>query len=89
MPVAGGFIMIGFSPEAAELTPPKFPGYPDNGKSCQVRSSRQLCCHMLITRRKIHALNWTKNRLPILRSKLAHEVARKLEGYLNRMIVRS
>ena len=44
---------------------------------------------MLIKKRKIHALNWTRNRLPIRRSKLVHEVARKLERYLNRMAVRS
>ncbi|KAF9643436.1 hypothetical protein BDM02DRAFT_3123468 [Thelephora ganbajun] len=45
-----------------------FPGYPDNGSSCQ-----------------IHTLNWTRSRLPIPRSKLAHEVAKKLDRYLNRM----
>ena len=43
---------------------------------------------MLTMRRKIHALNWTRNRLPIPRRKLAHEVAKKLERYLNRMAVR-
>ena len=44
---------------------------------------------MLITGRKIHALNWTRNRLPIPRSKLAYEVSKKVEQYLNRMAVRS
>ena len=38
-------------------------------------------------RRQIHAMNWTRNREPIPRSKLAHDVARKLERYLNRMAV--
>jgi len=75
-------------PEAAELTPSKFPGYPDNGSRCQVILLFRLHCHILITRWKIHALNWTRNREPIPRSKLAHEVARKLERYLSRMTVR-
>ena len=44
---------------------------------------------MLTTTRKIHTLNWTRNRLPISRSKLAQEVAKKLERYLNHMAVRS
>ena len=44
---------------------------------------------MLTSRRKIHVLDWTRNRLPITRSKLAHEVAKKLERYLNLMAVRS
>lgn len=38
--------------------------------------------------RKIHTLNWAKDRLSIRRSKLAHEVAKKLERYLNHMAVR-
>lgn len=33
-------------------------------------------------------MNWTRNPLGIPRSKLAHEVAKKLEQYLNRMAVR-
>jgi len=74
--------------EVAELTLTKFPGYPDNGSSCQVRLLYRLCCHMLTVRWKLHALNWTRNRLPIQRSKLAHEVARKVEQYLTRMVVR-
>lgn len=45
-----------------------FPGYPDNGSSCQ-----------------IHTLNWTKTREPIPRSKLAHEIAKKVDRYLTRM----
>lgn len=45
-----------------------FPGYPDNGSSCQ-----------------IHMLDWTKTRKPISHSKLAHEVARKLDRYLTNM----
>lgn len=45
-----------------------FPGYPDNGKSCQ-----------------INMLNWTRTRVPIPRSKLAHEVARQVDRYLTRM----
>ena len=83
------WVVMGFSTEVAELTPPKFPGYPDNGSSCQVRLLYRLCCHILTTRCKIHALNWTRSRKPIQRSKLAHEVARKVERYLNRMTVRS
>jgi len=78
----------GFPPGVAGLTPLKFPGYPDNGGSCQVGSLRRLCHRILTTKWKIHALNWTRNRVPIPRSKLAHEVARKLERYLNRMAVR-
>jgi len=42
----------------------------------------------LIPKRKVHALNWTRNPLPIPRSKLAHEFAKKIEQYLNRMAVR-
>jgi hypothetical protein len=49
-----------------------FPGYPDNGRSCQ-----------------INALGWTRKRLPITRSKLAYQVAKKLERYLDSMTVRS
>lgn len=45
-----------------------FPGYPDNGTSCQ-----------------IHTLNWTRVRTPIPRSKLVHEVARKVDQYLKHM----
>ena len=89
MSVACGFFVMGFPAGIAELTPLKFPGYPDNGSSCQVRLLYRLCCHMLITSRKIHALNWTRSRKPIQRSKLAHEVARRVERYLNRMAVRS
>ena len=44
---------------------------------------------MLTTRRKIHTLDWTRSRAPIKRSKLAHEVARKLKRYLIQMAVRS
>lgn len=44
---------------------------------------------MLTTIRKIHTLNWTRDRQPIKRSKLAYEVAKKLKQYLNRMTVRS
>lgn len=45
-----------------------FPGYPENGSSCQ-----------------IHTLNWTRTRTPIPRSKLAYEIARKVERYLTQM----
>ena len=38
---------------------------------------------------KIHVSDWTKNRLPITRSKLAYEVAKKVERYLNSIAVRS
>jgi len=38
---------------------------------------------------KIHVLDWTKDRLPITRSKLAHEVAKQVERYLNCIAVRS
>ena len=79
----------GFPTDVAELTPLKFPGYPDNGSSCQVGLLYRLCCHMLTTRPKIHALNWTRSRKPIQRSKLAYEVARKVERYLDYMAVRS
>ena len=34
-------------------------------------------------------MDWTRKRLPITRSKLAFEVARKLERYLRYMTVRS
>jgi hypothetical protein len=40
-------------------------------------------------KRKIHTMNWTRTRKPIPRSKLAHEIARKLDRYLNHMSVRS
>jgi len=43
----------------------------------------------LTTACKIHVLGWTKKRLPITRSKLAYEVAKKLERYLNHIAVRS
>ena len=45
--------------------------------------SNQLSYQVLIARWKIHVLDWTKNRLPIKRSKLAHEVAKKVERYLD------
>ena len=44
---------------------------------------------MLIIKPKIHMLNWTKARTPIMRGKLAHEVAKKVDRYLTRMAVRS
>jgi len=85
-------LLVGFlsyaSPGSSRADPPKFPGYPDNGSSCQVRPAYRLYCHMLTTRLKIHALNWTRNRVPIQRSKLAHEVAKKVDRYLNHMDVR-
>jgi len=34
---------------------------------------------------QIHALDWNRKRRPITRSKLAHEIARKLERYLHDM----
>ena len=36
---------------------------------------------------KIHTLNWTKSRVPIPRSKLVYEIARKVDRYLTRMTV--
>ena len=50
--------------------------------------SSGLCCHILTASCKIHALDWTRKRRPITRSKLAHEIARKLERYLHDMAVR-
>ena len=88
MSITGGLFVMVFPAEVVELTPLKFRGYPDNGSSCQVILLYRLCWHMLITRWKIHALNWTRSRKPIPRSKLAHEVARKVERYLTRMAVR-
>jgi hypothetical protein len=38
---------------------------------------------------KIHTRNWTTIRKPITRSKLAFEIARKVDRYLTRMAVRS
>lgn len=68
---------------------PQFPGYPDTGGSFQVWLLHQLRCHILTSRWKIHALDWTRKRQPITRSKLAHEVSKKLERYLRQMAVRS
>jgi len=36
---------------------------------------------------KIHVLDWTRNPLPITRSKLSHEIAKKVERYLNYITV--
>ena len=44
---------------------------------------------MLTAKSKIHMLDWTKARKPISHSKLAHEIARKLDRYLTHMTVRS
>ena len=44
---------------------------------------------MLTASWKINALGWTRDRLPITRSKLAYEVAKKLKRYLDSMAVRS
>jgi len=68
---------------------PQFPGYPGNGGSCQVWLLRMLGCHALTSWWKIHAQDWTRKRKPITRSKLAHEVAKKLEQYLRQIAVRS
>lgn len=54
-----------------------------------MRPPHRPCCRVLTTRRKVHALNWTRNPLPISRSKLVHEVSKKLNRYLNDMAVRS
>ena len=71
-----------------ELTIPKFPGYPANS-SCQVCPPNQSHRQMLIMRRKIHVLGWARSRLPITRSKLAHEIAKKVQRYLTTIAVRS
>ena len=47
-----------------------------------------LHCQILTLSCKIHALDWTKERRPITRRKLVHEVARKLDRYLHDMAVR-
>lgn len=73
----------------ADSVHPQFPGYPGNGGSCQVRLLRRLRCHVLTSWWKIHTRDWTKQNLPITRSKLAHEVAKKLEQYLRQTAVRS
>ena len=86
--------MVGLSPVCHKITGvdlilPQFPGYPANSGPCQVWLLHLLYFHVLTARGKINTLNWTRKRLPITRSKLAHEVARKLERYLDHMAVRS
>ena len=67
---------------------PQFPGYPDNDGSYQVWLLRLLYFHILTPRGKITTLDWTKRRLPITRSKLAYEVAKKVKRYLCCLAVR-
>lgn len=86
--VAGRFTVVLVKPlvRPVDLTPPKFPGYPANSSSCQVCPPNQLSNQVLSTRWKIHVLDWTKNRQPITRSKLAYEVAKQVQRYLNQCI---
>jgi hypothetical protein len=90
--VSGRFIVV-FHQTAHQTAEadrvPKFPGYPANVGSCQVRPlGDRSRCHTLTPKWKIHVLDWTRNRQPIKRSKLAHDVAKKLEQYLNHIAVR-
>jgi len=88
--VAGRFIVapLPVHVRPLELTVPKFPGYPANS-SCQVCPPDQSHSQALIMWWKIHVLGWARNRLPITRSKLSHEVAKKVERYLASVAVRS
>lgn len=84
-----GLSSVGHKIARVDLIHPQFPGYPANSGPCQVWLLHLLYFRVLTVRGKINILDWTRKRLPITRSKLAHEVARKLERYLDYMAVRS
>jgi len=73
----------------AELNPSRVPRLPRQRQFVSGKPATPILLPYVDQGWKIPTRNWTKNRRPILRSKLVYEVARKVERYLNHMAVRS
>jgi carboxypeptidase C (cathepsin A) len=87
--VPGRFI-VAFHQTATTDRTPSFPVIrPIAARARYVHRTAGPHHHPLTIKWKISALGWTKNRLPITRSKLAYEVAKKLKLYLDNIAVRS
>ena len=61
----------------------QFPGYPTNTRCNQVRILVQLFPIRLFTCFQIAVRNWKKPPAPIMRSKLAYEIAKHVNQYMN------
>ena len=87
VPLVGTFIEPTLLPSCARVDElVQFPGYPLNG-SPQVRIINRSHALRFLPLQKISTRYWDRTRNPITRSKLAHQVAKKLEKYLNSMSV--
>ena len=87
--VPGRFIVVFHQTATADCTPSS-PGIrPIAAHARYVHQTAGAHHHPLTIKWKISVLDWTKDRLPITRSKLAHEVAKKLQLYLDNIAVRS
>ena len=65
----------------------QFPGYPTNPRLGQVRIHCDSSSVHPLTRRQIAVKDWRKPPVPITKSKLAYEIARRVGQYLDKFSV--